>query len=335
MKKNIIIISLLFLAFNLSALSKYKIKVKDILQIKHNGQTYNVSDNTSFSFDSEEFDLFFSRLKKEQAVSIYASTTYSVDPIPYYTGNFPVDSSKTIFAPGGGLAEYPLNPEEGYSLSVINFFNGFHYIYDERRINTKEGALLPVRKITDATGEYTNRIYLTFFIDFDNNSIIEENEIWNIDITFTNKYGKDFSENNRAYVSSMGYSVLTGDYDEKEFICYELHSTSNLNSFYKAEKVSFINRPPEYYIKWAKPDEVFSKEIEYVILLPKNYTFVNNPFRIKGDKTLYFEIKEIPEDEEKWCPIRTISVSKDKPLSSIKLYLDGKIIDVLNCIFKY
>lgn len=335
MKKILLIISLLCITFNLSALSKYKMQVKDIIQIKHNNQTYNVTDNTSFTFDSEEFDLFFNRLKKDQSVSIYTSSTYSPNLIPGYYGKFPVESSETTFAPGGGLAEGPFNPDEGYSLSVINSFNKFHYIYDERRINTKEGAVLPVRRITDSSGEYTNRIYITFFIDFDNNQIIEENEIWNIDITFTNKYEKDYSEKNRAYVSSTGYSVLTGNYDGERFICYELHTTSNLKDFYLREKDSFINRPVDYYIKWENPDEIFKNNNVHVILLPKNYTFVNNPFRIKGDKTLYFEIKEVSENEEKTIPMRLIRVSKDNPFTPIELYLDGKIIKIPYSVMKY
>jgi len=276
----------------------------------------------------------------------YPGNTVVIDPVTgtAYLSTRPVPSgvplSNTnywteIFNLGMAMAESPLDKEKGYTLSV-NTINSMHCIGEDRRLNDKKGATIPVRSISDATGFLDDKVFLLFYVDYKRDRIIEENELSWIELILPYDSRKslaqateaDFSKEKRAYISSAGHRVKKENYHGKKFKAYKICGKSDLEKLQKIESRSFENIIiGEYVFGLEAQKEKFETETIF-LMVPEGLSLFNNPFRIKGDKTIYFEVE--PEQNEKYLEkpvsVRFLRMNKNLNVDKIAFYYDGKII---------
>lgn len=298
------------------------------------GYSYRFSDKNYIFLDDENFDIRFEGLKRFQNIYLFA----------YYNDSFinkfdlPVKADKTdIFNQGMAIAEKSLDKEEGYTLSV-NKLHSMHCIGEDRRLNDDKGATIPVREISDSTGFMDDKIYLLFYVDYKKDRIIEENELAWIELILPYDSRKslsqateaDFSDKKRAYIYSLGLRIKKENYHGKNFKAYKIAGKNDIEQLEKIEKRTFenINAGDYIYVLEAQKEKF---EIPTILLMvPEGLSLDNNPFRIKGDKTIYFEV--IKEKSGKYIDspvsVRFLRINKDLFLDKIAFYYDKKIIPV-------
>lgn len=63
----------------------------------------------------------------------------------------------------------------------------------------------------------------------------------------------------------------------------------------------------------------------YLLMIPDNMSFASNPFKILGNKALFFEVVETPKGKDSVSLI-TINKEKNEADFEISFYVNGEII---------
>ncbi len=300
--------------------------LSDSVSIIQGEREIKLSENSYAFMDSEIFTIRFYGINKNQGVKIFAY--FDDSHMNKYT--FPVKTIETdMFDDAMCMAEYPLNPETGYTLSVHEAY-GVHYIGEDRRINYENYAELPVTAISDATGKLKEKIYLSFFVDYNNDKSVSENEYAAIELIMPHDFNKtvthvseeDFAENKRAYFHSAGFRAKRENYAGRRFIMYKIKSHSDFERICEIEKDTFISKPLPDYFGFMMEDKNLT-EPRLLLLAPKGISFSNNPFRLRGDSTVYFEAVD---EESGNSPVSIRSLFYKDSYDKIAVYYKGKII---------
>ncbi len=153
----------------------------DCITIKAEKKSFEISKTPDIALkDFNIFDICIDNVKRDEVVYLFAY--HNTDYMNKY--QLPIKTVDTEnFAPGSGMAEYNLDPEKGYSL-IMNSSDSFHYLFDERRINLENSCVIPVRKVTDPSGNFTDKICFSIFVDHNRDSIIQEEEYATFIISF-------------------------------------------------------------------------------------------------------------------------------------------------------
>ena len=329
MKKFILII---FCLVVITFTSCSKNNLSENISINHSEKTYKLSETKYIFLQDENFDIKFDNLKKNQ--NIYLFAYYDDSFINKYT--LPVKANNTeIFNQGMAMAEKPLKKEKGYTLT-INQIHTMHCIGEDRRLNDQTSATIPVRAISDSTGLMDDKIYLLFYVDYKNDKIIEENELAWIELilpydsrkALSNATEADFSDEKRAYISSNGHRIKKENYHGKNFKAYYIRGKNDLEKLKKRENRTFENIEIGDYIYGLEAQKEKFDTPTVLLMVPEGLSLYNNPFRIKGDKTIYFEV--IPEPNEKYidfpASVRFLRIKEDMNVEKIAFYYDGKIL---------
>ena len=242
-----------------------------------------------------------------------------------------------MFNLGMSMAEGTLDKEKGYTLK-INQIHSMHSLGEDRRLNDPNGATIPVRAISDATGLMDDKVYLLFYVDYKHDRIIEANELAWIELILPYDSRKvlsqaseaDFSDKKRAYISSMGHRVRKENYHGKNFRAYIIKGKSDLEKLEKKEERSFENiQIGEYIFGKEAQKEEFTRTTIF-LMVPEGLSLCNNPFRIKGDKTIYFEVQ--PEQNKQYIDfpvsVRFLRIDEDMLVDKIAFYYENKVIPV-------
>ena len=164
--------------------------LSECISIKEGSKVFRTAENPSIVLDDYAFDIAIDNISKDDVVCLFAF--YNEDYMSKY--QLPVKTEDTeLFCPGCGLAESLLDPEQGYSLS-INKPSTFHYLFNERRLNYENSCVIPVRKITDPTGNFAGKICFSIFVDYNGNKIIEENEYAAFMVSFSPRVSFDAND---------------------------------------------------------------------------------------------------------------------------------------------
>lgn len=317
MKKSVlstsIVIFLMLLVSNAFAQDKppeAERSLSDFITIKEGDKNLKISENTDIVLDNYIFDICIDNIISDEAVFLFAY--HNTDFLNKY--QFPINRDETeIFCTGSALAEYDLDPEKGYSLSINRPFT-FHYLYKTRRINKSNSCMIPVRKITDPTGKFTDKLCLSFFLDYNNNTIIEKNEYAACEISFSSAVNfktNDFSEENRAYLSALGYITKKENFHNKNYQVYKITSEKDFEKFIKATKKTFSGKKAEDYFRHYFNQKNMTTNDVYLLMIPDSMSFANNPFKIMGNNSLFFEVVETPEGKDSLA-LKTITKEKNE-----------------------
>ena len=299
-----------------------------LISLISNEETNTLAQKQWYYLDSENFDLYFAAPLNKTGISIFAH--YSAAYQDKYI--LPVKADDTVmFKSGCALAQGPLDPQKGYTLNV-NSENTFTYIFGDRKIDTQDGFILPVRAIADATGNYSNNLYLSFYADFNGNKIIEPNEYAVLSLCFPVSFNQelDFSREKRAYFSSMGYGLKKqiAQYTGNEFRVYKIKTHKDFEKICVMENKNLINRTLEsIYLHYFDQKNLIDKKV-YLCFIPQNFNQVGNTFRIRGSKNVFIEVEQDTPQNERRVNIRSFDLPSDSPDADVTFYLDGKLINV-------
>lgn len=298
--------------------------LSECISIKEGNKNFNISENASIILDSYNFDICIDNISIKQAVFLFAY--HNTDYMNKYS--FPIDADKTeIFCTGSGMAEFDLDHEKGYSLGINKPFS-FHYLFERRRINKENSCIIPVRKLIDPAGKFTDKLCLSIFVDYNGNRIIEENEYAAIEISFSPLVSfdvNDFSEENRGYNYADGKTVKRNNYNNKNYQVYKITSEKGFEKFIRLTKKNFLGKTPrDYFLHYFDQKNLEDRDI-YLLMAPNNLSFKENPFRIIGRKTVFFEVIKAPENKD---PVSIITLEKEKNDEDfqISFLIDGEII---------
>lgn len=293
-----------------------------------------IKEKSNFFLYSEKFNLIFEGITEKQNICLFAGADSRYES----KYNFPVKADETeIFCGGCGLAEKKFIEGEDYSLSVTDSYS-FHYITNDRRRNTEKGAVLPVSAISDSTGSFKGDLYISVYVDFNNNNKIESNEYAFFSLHFP-LFGSstelDFSDKNRGYFCTMGFSFLQSKmkYIGEEFKVYKICSERDFQKLCEIENKNFIGTNLEsrfiYYFENINYDE----NSYYICFIPQGYNQIGNCFRLKGSNAVYLECKKILPEEERPVNLRSFNIKKTSIDPEIGFYCDGKLIKVNIILF--
>lgn len=320
-------VSLAFAATNVYAQDQSlapKRYLSECISIRSGEKSFNITKNQNILLNDCAFDIFVDKITTDEAVYLFAY--HNEDFMNKY--QLPIKTDETeMFCPGSGLAESVLDPEKGYSLSINNP-STFHYLHEPRRLNNENSCVIPVRKITDPTGKFSGKIYFSLFVDYNNDSVIDENEYSTFVISFSPLVtfdSNDFSKENRGYVSSMGYTVKRENYSNASFQTYKITSEKGFEKFVRQTKKNFSGKTPKDYFNHLFDQKNMDDCDIYLVMAPNNMSFINNPFKIIGNNALIFEVEEVSTDKTP-VSLRVIRKAKSEPDIQISFYSDGKII---------
>ncbi len=134
-------------------------------------------DAGNYPLQDRPFQIDIEGVSPEVAVAIFA---YPTDEM-FHRYIYPVSTSDTVmFAPATGLAMYE-NKDRAYYLS-LNREGTHNYMSPDRRINRQNGATLNILGFQTIEGrqEHPRKVYLSLFIDSNQDRIIESHEIRHI-----------------------------------------------------------------------------------------------------------------------------------------------------------
>ena len=153
----------------------------DCITIKAEKKSFDISKTPNIVLnDFNIFDICIDNISEDEVVCLFAY--HNTDYMNKY--QLPIRTEDTEnFCPGSGMAEYRLDPEQGYSL-IMNSSDSFHYLHDERRINKENSCVIPVRKVTDPSGNFTDKICFSIFVDHNGDDIIQQEEYATFIISF-------------------------------------------------------------------------------------------------------------------------------------------------------
>ena len=321
-----VVILLMLVSLNVSAKDKTSSErsLSNLITIKEGDKNLKISENANIVLDNYMFDICIDNIIPDDAVYLFAY--YNTDFMNKY--QFPVNKDETeIFCTGSALAEYDLDPGKGYSLSINEPFT-FHYVYKTRRINKSNSCIIPVRKLTDPTGKFAGKICFSFFVDYNNNNIIEENEYAAFEISLSPSVtfnANDFSEENRAYLSALGYTVKKENFHNKNYQVYKITSEKDFEKFIKATRSNFSGKKPKDYFQHYFDQKNMTTNDAYLLMIPDNMSFANNPFKILGNNALFFEVVETPKGKDS-VSLKIINKEKNEADFEISFYINGEII---------
>ena len=131
--------------------------------------------NGQYPLISQPFDIYINNLNREIVAQIFI---YQTDFFSE-TYELPIEANSTeMFSPGTGMGAM-VDPETKELELYTGPKGGHNYIYEDRRINNDDGAIIKVIKIRNVTDPETKpeTAYLTIFTDLNKNRIIETDEL--------------------------------------------------------------------------------------------------------------------------------------------------------------
>ena len=306
---------------------KTNLSLKERIHVMQMGKEVPLDSKTN-KIESDAFDIVFDGIDESDAICLFAYHNSSYESAYH----LPIAANDTeIFRGGTGLAESSLDKGKGYCLS-LNKVGTMHYIVSERRTNTNRGAIIPVRAIADPTGNFENRLCLSFFVDFNKNNIIAPDEYAYISLYFPNperilyistqpyaqtKAGDNLLPKEAAFIPSRCAKIKKENCNGKDFAIYRIKNSAEFRRFCSTHNDFFIGKTFEDFFPVLKKGEFETQYPIYMLFVPKGKTLFTNPYRLINDPNLYFPVRDVADDEEicyGYRYIKSISVGSSKPV---------------------
>jgi hypothetical protein len=198
----------------------------------------------------------------------------------------------------------------------------------DKRINEDDMAILRIKNIADIDNRFTGTLYLTIFIDYNENEIIEQNEIENISI-FINKSHDTVLFKARAYISTIGYKVMDIQnpvYGE-EYFYVKITNEHEKERFFELFGRNYYDMPYLTYNRIRELD--YEKYNMYIIFSPvtDGIELYNNPYHYNGEFKLFFDINIAKQsNRERYVFARNYEVEKTDDRYEIWINDYGRII---------
>lgn len=242
--------------------------------------------NGLYTIEDQKFNILVNNVNNK---TVHIFVYHNEDMFRRYT--YPVKCENTvIFHPATALIN-SANENKEITLT-INREMQYNVITREKRINNNNTAIIKVKDIADTDDKFNGVIYLTIFVDFNNNNIIEENEVKNISVRI-NKSTNSVLFRAKIYVSTIGSRIRDINYPVYSNEYFYVKITN------EAEKQIFLRRFGEnnFSNTYSTINRIinldYTKQNMYVILSPITTEIESNgsQYRYSGENRLIFETK--------------------------------------------
>ena len=273
----------------------------------------------SCAISDNKFEILITN-KNKRDINIFA---YHSDEM-FTKYSYPIKCDKTvIFHPATFIID---NADENKEITLtINREMQYNVITPDKRIDDNGMSIIKIKDIADTDDKFDGVLYLTIFIDQNNNKRIEDSEIKNITIAI-NKSRNTTLFKAKIHISTMGgwlrdinYPVFSNDYffvkisnEEEKRRFFELFGQNYGDATY-----STTNR-----IR----DTDYSRNNMYILFSPitTEIELYNNPYRYSGENKLIFDTRiNHNSNRGKYVFYREYRVEKNKDLYEIWINING------------
>ena len=294
-----------------------------------------ISAEKTVALENKNFEIHFAGTNPEDYISIFATTDFNYD-YEEPTKSKSIDVNDTvIFNPGTYIIKNKFNPDEGASICVRDSY-GFNGFSGEQRINHKSKermisgpfvfsrnvknqseAVIPVTAIEDTSGLFTGDADFYFYVDYNHDNRIDENEFTKMRIKINGD--GNLYKNKKAYISTMGYSVneMISSPDDGNYHLYVIENVEGLEKFCsQISKNIFIDE-----------EDLESGNYRFYILHSPatNSIKISQPYLLTGTDNLIFEIEK-SEMPFEYVYARNYKVEKQKDRFTIYVKTDEGLV---------
>ena len=265
---------------------------------------------------NKSFEIHFADASPDDYISIFATTDFNYN-YEEPTKSKSIDVNDTVmFNPGTYIIKEKINPRDGSSIYISDSY-GFNGFSSEQRINSKNEAVVYIVSLNDTSGNFLDTADFYFYVDYDNDNLIDENEFAKIKISFEGD--GDLYANKKAYVSTMGYSnyMIQSLPNDGKFHLYVI------DSYEGAKRFCAIN--DDAYGFDGSPID-FKTQRLYILLSPVTDSLhLMQPYTLTGTKKLIFETEE-KKAKTYYVSVREYKVEKDKDIFTIYVKTDEGLV---------
>jgi hypothetical protein len=236
---------------------------------------------------------------------------------------FPVECKETnMFHPGTAIID---NADKNKEITLaLNREMQFNVITPEKRTDDDSIALIKIKDIADTDNKYNGALFLTFLVDFNNNNIIEQNEVKNISLKI-NKTANGCLFKGKVHVSTIGSWLKDLNYPvySNEYSYVKITNDKEKQKFFQSFGQNNFTSP---YSKVNRIDNLdCTKYNMYVVFSPvtKDLELTGNPYHYSGENKLIFETRtnrEANRGDYVYC--REYRVEKD--IDIFELWINDK-----------
>jgi hypothetical protein len=282
----------------------------------------NTGSGNNFSINDDKFNIIVTNANNK---TIHIFVYHDNQMFSRY--NYPVKIENTvIFHPATALANSNDNNNE--VTLYINMEMQYNAITSEKRINDGDRAIIKIKDIADRDNRFNGILYLMIFIDYNENGIIENNEIENITINI-NRTQDTILFKARAYVSTLGYRVRNIQYPVygTDFFYVKITNGYEIQKFLQLFGNDFNNGM--FQGKGIRELD-YSLYNLYIIFTPitNEIYFYNNPYHYSGDFRLIFDTG-INRQTDRYVFARNYVVEKNNDRYELWINNEGELIKIV------
>jgi len=290
------------------------------ISVEQNNKNINES-NGSYPLEDQKFNILINNID-DKTIQIFAY--HNEDMFSKYP--YPVECENTvIFNPATALTD---NADENKEITLtINKEMQYNAITPEKRTTNGNTAVIKINEIADYDGKYNGVLYLTIFVDLNDNEVIEANEVKNISLSIE-RTEKSVLFGDKIYVSTFGSRIKDiKNYEySNEYLYAKITSDMERQLFLLLfGKNNFVN-PNSTVNRIISVD--YSKYNMYLVFSPitREIELYNNPYHYSGENKLIFDVKinkEVNDGTYVFC--REYRVEKNKDIFEMWINDNGKL----------
>jgi len=238
----------------------------------------------------------------------------------FYT--LPIKTADTsMFSPGTGLAI-----DLSQSLTIqINSTESMNNVVSQQWENNNGKASLRIQGFKDEYNKLGKSIYMTIFIDYNDNDVIEVNEIKHIVLRTTISELSMPTAKTHLFSTGFPFKVAADDVSlHDNFTVFRITSSAEAAAMqkYMEENTSFYGQ--RRMVNITNFDYLASNQ--YLLMSPRGKPFsIQQPYHYEGAFNLIFEAKELNEVVGKtFSYMRVYPVKKMDDIFKIQIKVGGK-----------
>jgi len=255
------------------------------VSIEQNNKNINES-NDVYTLEDKKFNILINDVD-DKTIHIFA---YHDDEM-FSKYSYPVECENTvIFNPATALTD---NADKNTEITLmINKEMQYNVITPEKRITDDNTAVIKIKNIADYEGKYNGTLYLTIFVDLNDNNIIEKNEVKNISLSI-DRTAKSALFGDKIYVSTVENRIkdIKNFEYSNEYLYAKITSDPERQLFLLLfGRNNFVN-PGSTINRIISID--YSKYNLYVVFSPitTQIELYNNPYHYSGENKLIFDTR--------------------------------------------
>jgi hypothetical protein len=274
--------------------------------------------NGFYALEDKKFSILV-RNAGDKPINIFAY--HNEEMFQKYT--YPVECKKTVmFQPGTAIID---NADRNKEITLaLNREMQYNAITTEKRIDDNSTSMIKIKDIADTDNKYNGALYLTFLVDFNNNNIIEKDEIKNISLKI-NKSANGILFKGRVHVSTIGSWIKELNYPvySNEYSYVKITNDTEKQKFFKLFGQNNFISPYSSVNRIGNVD--YTNYNMYVVFSPitKDIELSGNPYHYSGDNKLVFETR-INKEANRGVYVYCREYRVEKDMDIFELWVNDK-----------